>query len=77
MFAFNPVHKFSLAATVIVYFLIFIFCCAAILLFKNFYGRFSEYLIENLNLDMVGITYFCVMFGYKNVLMGVIHALYD
>jgi len=45
--------------------------------FKEYYGVLTKYMVENVHIDLPGITYFSVIIGYKNFILGLLHGFYD
>jgi hypothetical protein len=45
--------------------------------FKEYYGLLTKYIVENVYIDLAGITYFSVIIGLKNLILGLLHGFYD
>lgn len=60
-----------------VFFWLLIFCSGSFFIFKQYYQQLAKYFIDNVRLSMAGITYFSVLLGYKNILLGFFHSVLD
>jgi hypothetical protein len=44
---------------------------------KDHYKRLIKYLIDNVPVGLTGIAYFSALNGYRNLCLGMLHALFD
>ena len=77
LFSFNPSQKANLIGVILVFFMVLIFCSGSFFIMKEHYGAKAKYLIDNISADLTGIAYFTALNGFRNIILGLLHASFD